>query len=51
MTPDELERLHTLKQRRDAAKRSGCVTTYIHCVYAICAITDAVRRRRKTLGG
>jgi hypothetical protein len=51
MTPDELERLTTLKARRDAAKRAGCPTVYIHCVYAICAITDTVRRRQKTLGG
>ena len=51
MTPDELTRIATLKQRRDAARRSSCVTVYIHCVYAICAITDTVRRRRKTLGG
>jgi len=51
MTPDELARLRTLKARRDAAKRAGCPTVFAYCVYAICAITDTVRRRQKTLGG
>jgi hypothetical protein len=47
MTPDELERLATLKARRDAAKRAGCPTVYIHCVYAICEISKQVEKRNK----
>jgi hypothetical protein len=51
MTPDELALVATLKARRNQARASGCVTVYIYCVYAICRITDSVRRRSKTFGG
>jgi hypothetical protein len=47
MTPDELERLTTLKARRDAAKRAGCPTVFVYCVYAICEISKQVEKRNK----
>jgi hypothetical protein len=50
MTPDELSRLAALKARRDAAKRAGCPTVFVYCVYAICKISADVRSRQKTLG-
>jgi hypothetical protein len=47
MTPDELSRLAALKARRDAAKRAGCPTVFVYCVYAICKISKQVEKRNK----